>query len=454
MTTTQFSQPLLHLLTGGLLLLGFSSCKKFLDAKPDQKLAVPASLHDMELMIDNYAMFNAQHPSAGEVGADDYYLTDAVWLSQTTYNRNLYTWQPDVSALTDWSAAYQRIYQANVVLQTLDDLHPDAGEGEKWNQLRGAALFFRAYYYLALAQLYAPPYNEATATRDPGLPLRLDPDFTKRSVRASVEQTYNRIEQDLQEALTLLPKEPLLKSRPSKPAAYAALARMYLSMRRYNKALLYADSCLQLTGTLLTYSAVNAAAPFPFMQFNSEVIFDAGAGTAGPLAQSRWKADTLLYRSYADNDLRKSLFFKRNADGTFAFKGSYLGSPAPFTGFAVDEMLLTRAEGKARAGQTEEAMADLNTLLEKRWRPGTFTALSAPDAGSALRLILSERRKELVFRTLRWIDLRRLSTEPPLAITPVRWVNGQTYELPPGSPRYVLRIPQTVIDFSNMTQNP
>jgi len=117
-------------------------------------------------------------------------------------------------------------------------------------------------------------------------------------------------------------------------------------------------------------------------------------------------------------------------------------------------MYLTRAECYARGGDATDAMNDLNTLMAKRWNNTvpfpTYTATSATDA---LNQILTERRKELCFRGLRWADLRRLNQDPAYAITLQRLLNGTTYSLPPNDLRYTLLIPLDEIQLSGIQQN-
>src|SRR3546814_2443495 len=99
-------------------------------------------------------------------------------------------------------------------------------------------------------------------------------------------------------------------------------------------------------------------------------------------------------------------------------------------------------------------MQCLNTRLEKRWRFGTFTPFTAADKHEALGRILEERRKELVFRGVRWSDIRRLANDPAFAITVERIIDNQHYILPPQIPGYLVQIPEDVIEVLGMPQNP
>jgi hypothetical protein len=139
--------------------------------------------------------------------------------------------------------------------------------------------------------------------------------------------------------------------------------------------------------------------------------------------------------------------------GEPVIKSSYSATSYLFSGVALDEIYLIKSECLARAGHLTAALENVNILLRNRYKPGTFTPLKATTTQEALQIILTERRKELPFRNIRWTDLRRLNKEGR-NIRLARIIFGQQYELEPNSPRYVLPIPFDVITFTNMQQNP
>lgn len=443
-----------------LVCLLFSSCKKYLDEKPDKKISTPATLEDLEGMIDYYFGMNARYPSAAEVSADNYYLTDAGWGSVTEPHRNYYTWQKYDNVKADWQFPYNSIFSCNVILETLDRLKIAEGDQKRASAIRASALFVRASQHFASAQLFAPAYDRNSARQQEGIPLKFSSDIEELSVRATVEQNYESILSDLKNSIQSLPVKPSLKYRPSKPAAYGAIARTYLAMREYEKAGLYADSCLQLYDSLMDYNTISTSSAIPFKQFNSEVIYDARSTLPSALSPTIAKVDTSLYLSYETDDLRRTIFFRSNNDGSKSFKGNYTGqnNAMLFTGIATDEMYLIRAECYARSGNTSAAMNDLNNLLRTRWKSvsgiTTYIDKSAASPLEALQILLTERRKELLFRNLRWSDLRRLNKEAQFAITLRRKLNNEFYELFPNSLRYVLQIDRDAIRISGMNQNP
>lgn len=441
------------------VLLFFIACKKELGTKPDKSLFVPNTLTDLQALMDNDGIFIINQPALGELGADDYYLESDVLSSLYVVERNAYLWLSDVYEgeifITDWDAPYQQILYANTVLQAAADIAVNASSIDEWNNVEGSALFCRAFAFYNLAQLFAKPYDAETAENDLGIPLRLTADFNVSVSRSTIKQTYEQITGDLRKASALLPVSPLGKTRPSKPAAFAMLARTYFAMGDYDSAYLYADSCLQLYHTLIDYNTIDTSADYSFPLYsndNSEIIYQ-GVLTGYSSVEDYGFVDSVLYASYAQDDLRQRVFFAHR-NGGIMYKGSYWGSSSLFGGVAVDEIYLMRAECNARRNNITAAMDDLNTLMRMRWLRGNFNPFTASNADEALKIILSERRKELLMRGLRWTDLRRLNKDERYAATLTRLQNGTAYTLPPNDDRYVYPIPNDELLYNDIPQNP
>ncbi|MFI5161234.1 MAG: RagB/SusD family nutrient uptake outer membrane protein [Sphingobacteriales bacterium] len=438
----------------GCLCLAQVSCRKYLGAKPDQSITTPSTIGDLEGILDNYNFVNARYPSASEVSADSYYLVQTDWNSLNDRQRNFYTWQKSDDIGADYTSSYSAIEYANIILDALPNI--SGGSPQERNGIEGNALFIRASYHYALAQLFAKGYDKATAGSDLGIALRLTSDIAVKPVRSNLAATYGSVITDLQQSVPLLPADPGVKYKAGKAAAYGMLARVYLSMSDYKNAGLYADSALHLYSTLIDYNTVNAKAAIPFPQFNDEVIYDSRAPAPQALSAAKARIDTVLYASFAASDLRKTIFFKANANGSHGFKGNYTGlnNASLFTGIATDELYLVKAEAAARNGDVSGALQSLNALLVTRWKTGTYAPYTVTDASQLLGLILRERRKELLFRGLRWTDLRRLNKDASYSAVLLRNLNGTAYTLEPGSPRYVFEIDQNAVSISGLVQNP
>lgn len=441
------------------------ACRKdeLLDKKPSTDIVVPSTLEDFLALLDNDPIMN-ETPVLGDVSADNYYLLSSFWTGLNVKERNAYVWSQDIYQgqinIPDWNIPYQQVFYANVVLDGLSKITVTPTNEQLFGMVKGGAHFARGLAFYHLAQLFAPAYDNASATSDPGIPLRLTPGIDEVSVRASVQQTYDQIIADVKEACRLLPASVATnnRNRPCKPAAFLLMARTYLSMRMYDKAGLYADSSLQLYNELMDYNSLSTTSPFPISRANTEIMYQARlySGTAVMKAVTATSCiiDSTLYKSYAPDDLRKVIFYGSNISGLPIAKGSYTGSTYDFSGLATDEAYVTRAECLARAGNTTAALNDLNTLLRKRWKSGVpFVPLTASTSAEAITVALSERRKELPFRGIRWADIRRLNKEGANIIL-ARFVNSQPYTLPPGDKRYVLPIPPDVIALSGIPQNP
>ena len=439
------------------LLLAIAGCSKnaFLDKKPNTQLVVPTTLTDFQTLLDDQIVMQ-ETPELGELSSDNYYMLYTTWTNLSAKSQNAYIWAKDIyggqGEVADWNLPYKQVFYANVVLDGLPGVKVDESNRQQWNTIAGTAHFIRAYAFYNLAQVFAPVYNAATATNDTGIVLRLRSNVNDVSKLTSVKETYDQILSDLHLADSLLPVAIPVQNlnRPSKPAALAMFARVYLSMQMYDQAGSYANSCLQLYNTLIDYHTISFGSNPLIPLLNPEtlyqsVIYSGSQALVGGNFKSICIIDSNLYASYAPGDLRRAIFYRVGGmTGRPYFRTSYSGKAACFSGLAVDEVYLIRAECAARDGNKDAALADLNLLLQHRWSDTVvFNPVTAASASAALDSVLVERRKELVFRGLRWTDLRRLNKEGA-NITLSHGLNGQVYRLPPSSPNYIFNLPPDV----------
>jgi hypothetical protein len=446
--------------TGLIFLLFYNSaCKKYLDVKSDSSLIVPSTLNDLQSLLDDATNMNYNTPGFGGASADEYFLEDNTYQAKTVFNQHVYTWLSyPYKYPNDWGLAYRAIYNTNICLERIALINPSQNNSQQWNNVKGSSLFFRAYYFLELSWLFAKAYDVSTAENDLGIVLRLGSDFNIPSVRSSIKTSYEKIIADTKEAALYLPDNPQQLTRPSKCAAYGLLARTYLSMRQYDSAGRYADLALQIKSGLMDYNNpvdVDANGYYPFKRFNSETVFYSTMNyflaLSHPLIGNA-RVDTVLYSSYDNNDLRKTIFFKATGN-YYQFRGNYAADFGLFSGIGTDELLLTRAECLARASHITEALNDIKLLWSKRFVGGAFIPLNASTTGELLPIILQERQKELLFRgSIRWMDIKRLNKENAL-ITLKRFVQNDFFTLPPNDNRYALQIPVDVIELSGIKQN-
>jgi len=448
-------------------LIIFASCKKsFLDAKPSSGILTPKTLNELQGLLENADVLNKSTPSLSQMASDDYVFTSyESWQSAyTATERNSYIWAKDIyegaSQVQDWSSGYQGIFYCNNVLAVLPHIVQTPSNIQQYNTIKGWANFMRAFLLYDLVRNFSPAYDPATADKDLGIPVPLEARVDQIVPRSSLKDTYTQILHDLRSAVPALSVAlPLNNNRPSRAAAYALFSRILLSMREYAQAELYADSALAITKTLIDYNGVSTTSATPFAINNAETIFSTGSIlnqyqiTYPASVNTQVTMNPELLALYDKNDLRLSAFFRLNtATGNLYVRRGYFFQTTCFTGLATDELYLIKSECLARRNELTASLSWLNDLLRKRFSPTSFREVSGLNQQAALQRILEERRKELVWRTLRWTDLKRLNKEGA-NITLTRVLNGVTYTLTPNDPKYVFPIPDDEIALSGITQN-
>lgn len=441
-----------------LSLLGCS--KSYLDKKPSTTIESPNSLSTFEKILDNFS--NIRVSSLLYTSSDEYYYLDyASYQNARLMDRNAYIWKKDIfegtNQIEDWNIFYTTIFNCNIVLENIKDIPITSSNKSKWNMIKGWALFYRAWSFFQLVQTYSPVYNSTTSEVDMGVPLKLTANADEVLQRSSLKECYAQIINDLSTAVELfeLTTPETNTNRPSKPSAFALLARVYLSMSDYESAERFADSCLSKYSSLEDLNTLILPSANPFANHTKEILFYAISNVSSATVTIRQNVcvDSTLYATYSDNDLRKLAYFQINSAGR-PYSGRIFNPFAlqMFGGLTTSEAYLIKSECLIRRNEIQMGIRFLNDLLRTRWKTNTYVDIPSGNFQAALNVILLERRKELIFRGTRWTDIRRLNKEGA-NIIPARNLNGQSISLSVNSPLYVLPIPDDEIALSGIKQN-
>lgn len=163
-----------------------------------------------------------------------------------------YNWYRSQLLLTDrtetgtntyffWNLFYSEIKMANDILKVAKANSDD----EILNRYRGQALGFRAWSYLNLVQIYQFTYKgHETAPAVPILTEDMTPDEAANNPRATVQEVYDLIIKDLDEAISLLTTERSDKDQININVAYGLRARANLLMQNWKAAADDADKAM------------------------------------------------------------------------------------------------------------------------------------------------------------------------------------------------------------------
>ncbi|SFH42613.1 RagB/SusD family nutrient uptake outer membrane protein [Pedobacter insulae] len=449
------NQYLLVLLT----LIGFlmQSCTDYLDVKPNKSLVVPSSLDDFQGLLDAEHRGMNSYPINGSISSDDHVFGEGLLQGLEFEPSATYFWKknvnrPDIEDV-NWDFPYRKVFYANVVLDGLKNYTTkNQFEDIRKKELEASARFYRAMGHFEILMHFAEPFDPSK-NGQLGIPVRLTSDVNVKIVRSSMDDSFKQIIDDLEYGVQFLSNKSKIQTRPSKWSSLAMLGRVYLTMHDYSNAYEYSKRTLEIDKTLMDYKSLNSNLPYSFKTFNSEVIFHQRQFTYTGTSDAENVVNPELVNLYDNKDQRiKYFFIPSGTIGKFNFRGNYTGDYYHFGGIATDEVVLNLAESAFRVGKENEALEAINYLLENRMESG-FTKIVGLTGSNLLKKIVLERRKELLYRGIRWLDLKRHNLYPELAVTLRRNFNIADGTLEPGSSRYTFMIPPTEMNLNPMQQN-
>ena len=369
-----------------------------------------------------------------------------------------------------WDNAYQVIQQANITLRGIERFR--ASDPAKVNRIEGQARALRAFMHFEIFRWWAPNYDPSATT--PGIAYVDKFDIEQKPSRLSVQESYNRIEQDLRLAKTMLSNtdKPIqsLTSTAGNARPYidslvvnAMLARVFLYEKKWDSAAKYATYVINARRLATSTEFSNIWQDATSREVIWSIDYQAGnpalireiyrpVGNTPTRDEFSWLPVDAVINLYQPGDVRGTSYLTVRANLVVPFKyfakSTSIGNPdgvVNFKVFRTAEMYLIRSEALAMLGQGGPALADLNALRTARG------ATTGSETGNVLlNAIQTERRKELFIEGHRFFDLKRTIR------TVSRTQNCDPYcSLPSTSRAWALPIPQTeIIANPNMQQNP
>ncbi len=337
-----------------------------------------------------------------------------------------------------WNIFYNLIYRCNAAIEGIQQSNTLSGPVKQ--QVLGEAYFMRAYNYFYLVNLYGP------------LPLATSTDYNINSLlsRSSISDVYALIVSDLTKAKDLLSDQFLNGSvngisservRPTKWAASAFLARTYLYLGQYSKAEEEASVVINNT-TLFQLLPLNSV----FLKNSKEAIWQIQPTTAGWNTED---AKVFIIPTNGFNSSTNPVYLnpsllanvevgdQRFTNGNWAssitingtvyryahkYKVNTINSTiTPATGtqnmteylmmVRLAEVILIRAESRARQSDMSGAIADLDLIRNRAGLPKISLINPGISQSDLVNAIMRERRSELFTEGChRWFDLKRTGT--------------------------------------------
>jgi hypothetical protein len=481
-----------------LLSFAFLGCKKeALDSAPSNAVTPQDIFKTVEkvnaTLTSTYKSMFAFSPS-GSADHDDYGqkswdLSNDLMGNDMVMHTQGYNWYNGVYQYTEWLSPsagrqsenswfyyYSIVKQVNTILPNVDGA---TGAQVEKDRIKGELYGLRAYAYFYLINYWQQTYKGNENTK--GVPI-----YTSAAIdgaaRGTVQQVYDQITADLNQAETLLTG----KTRPGKDnidvnVVRGFQARLALLKEDWATAATKANQARQGYGLMTTAqyqagfsqisnpewmwgSTIPATEATIYASFFSHIDITNGGYAA--LGQQK-KITKALYDQIQAGDVRKTLF-KAPGSGTAAnpdynqlkFRVPTAGSwAADYVYMRAAEMYLIEAEALARQGQDANARTVLEILVKARFPAYSATGFS----GTALvNEILLQRRIELWGEGFSLMDIKRLKTglnRPSGAGnhgSPN--FNPSVYTTGPADNRFLMRIPTKELEangsMTSADQNP
>lgn len=452
--TLKIAALLIFLLVGG--------CKKFLEVVPKGQ-KIPTTLADYDALLrDEYSNQRVDVTQAVLL-LNDRFETSANLSYYQLWNAN-YNWDENADRIflnkTDeetYYNAYRAISTSNLIIQYAVDATESSAADRA--TLIAQAKILRSTNYFDLVNYYADTYQVSTASTKLAVPLILSAELNAPSRQVTIQELYNFILNDIQEALPNLRDKGNTIVHANLGAAYAFKARVLLQMGNYSEALIAANLALVKNDKLFDWvqfyqqyeqqinvpnEYTNAPSPMGY-DYVENYIFRHGSSNNFS-RETNIRVDRAA--RFETGDARFASRWKLRTVGADTYYYSITNGFYNYGGITTTEVYLIKAECQARLGDIGAAMNTLDAVRVKRILANNYTKLNATNQQDAVKLIQRTKSNELILGIMPFADIRRLNKDNNYARTFTKTENGKNLTLVPDSHLYTMTFPR------GATENP
>ncbi|WP_228394039.1 RagB/SusD family nutrient uptake outer membrane protein [Chryseobacterium artocarpi] len=314
----------------------------------------------------------------------------------------------NVAVYAYWTSAYQKVYQANTILEGMASTTSISGAEKQ--RIKGEALFIRSLVLFYLQQTFGNiPY-----------PISTDYEINRNISKITAAAALQRLEDDLKEAIPLLSDQYRESERivVNRKAAEFLLAKILMSENKWNDAEILLRGIV--TSPLYQFESDLSKV---FLKSGKHILFQLKPKNAvdptkeatlyyfANAAPSVYSLSLELVNSFTSGDLRKSQWITPvSFNQTTKYRSSKYkvisnNSTEYSIVFRLEEVYLLLAEALAQQNKLTETLPFINAT---RQRAGLVGLSGTITKETLLAEILSENRKEFFAEMgLRFMTLKR-----------------------------------------------
>lgn len=461
-----------------LLLLTVCSCD-FLTTETIGKSTIKTYFSDISSLEPamngvyhlTYSFYSSYFIPYSEIAADEWTLSASeggIWLDYQDY---MSTAEYETSAVGYiWKNGYNIINNANEIIYYAPKLKDDnPGYDDLIDNVTASAFFMRALVHHALCLTYGQNYTYTSDASHLGVPVRDNiPGLNDAIARKSVREVYSQIISDLETALNTFSNCSSSAEYATPLACKALLARIYLYMNNWDKAVEYASEVISAKPLTSRdnyekmYCDPNYIADeviFRLNGFDQSSNLYSMAYYESPTIRPAGKVTSLFTD---ERDIRGKMFSMTAGDKEYenvvlkyAVTSEVESDEYRFVSpiiLRTSEMYLIRAEANCCLGNLPDAARDVRTLEARALGiDEDDVAIEYAGKDELYAIVNEERQKEMCFEGMRLFDITRRHKDLVRDGTTTSSVASVTYP----DLRFVLQIPYVEMEVNDyMVQNP